>query len=277
MGLDLQKECLHYLKKEKPSVSIGKLKAHIAWRQVFLRRFEMPYLEVFVTTHCNLKCKNCSNLIPTLSDKHHIDFTSIKNSMEALLSKINCLFRLKIHGGEAFLHPRICDLIGFFDKQDKIKSLRITTNGTLIPSDDILRRIAESKVVVQISDYTLVQSKVNELIGKFKQFGVKYVYLKNQEWYDMGDCLRRDTSRYDDCSVKRCTSLYDGKIYVCSRAAIMAKKGYVPDEGIDVNLTKKELRRKIKELYCGKFSEACSYCDGDTHFSHIVVAGEQAE
>lgn len=277
MGLDLQKECLHYLKKEKPSVSIGKLKAHIAWRQVLLRRFEMPYLEVFVTTHCNLKCKNCSNLIPTLSDKHHIDFTSIKNSVEALLSKIDCLYRLKIHGGEAFLHPQLCDLIDYFDKQDKIKSLRITTNGTLIPSDDILCRIAESKAVVQISDYASIQSKVNELIDKFKQYGVRYVYLKDQEWVDMGDCQIRDISRYDECTVKRCTSLYDGKIYVCSRAAIMTQKGYVLDEGIDVNLAKKELRRKIKMLYCGKLSEACRYCDGDTYFSHIVIAGEQVE
>ncbi len=277
MKLDIQKECLHYLKKEQPSMSIGKLKAQIAWRQTFLHRFELPYLEVFVTTHCNLKCKNCSNLIPSLSNKRHMDYTAIKNSVETLLSKIDCIYRLKIHGGEAFLHPQLCDLINYFDSQDKIKSLRITTNGTLMPSDDVLSRIAGSKVVVQVSDYALSQSKVDELIDKFKQFGVKYVYLKNQEWVDMGDGQRRDISRYDECTVKRCTSLYDGKIYVCSRAAIMSQKGYLADEGISVNLTKRELRRKIKNLYCGKLSEACRYCDGDTHFSHIVIAGEQSE
>ena len=103
------------------------------------------------------------------------------------------------------------------------------------------------------------------------------MYLKNQEWVDMGNCQSRDTSRFDECTVKRCTSLYDGKIYVCSRAAIMTQKGYVTDEGINVSLTKKELHKKIKELYSGKLSTACRYCDGDTHFSHIVTAGEQAE
>lgn len=275
MSLDLRKECLHYLKKEMPDVKVWKLKAGILWRQLFLRQYEMPYLEVFVTTHCNLKCKNCSNLIPLLTDKHHLEIAEIKKSIEILLSKIDCLYRLKIHGGEALLHPRLCDIIDFVEGQSKIKSIRIATNGTIIPSNDVLSRIASSKIIVQISDYDLCKNRVQVLIEKLKNFGVRYVYLKDQEWSDMGDFRRRETNRYDECTVKRCTSLYDGKIYVCSRTAIMAHNYNVDDEGIDVGLCKKELRKMMLVLYKGERSKACLYCDGDTHFSNKVQAGEQ--
>lgn len=275
MKLNIRSECLHYLKKQLPDISENKLRSGIIWRQVFLRRFEMPYLEIFVTTCCNLKCKNCSNLIPPLSDKHHIAFDDIRHSIEVLLSKIDCLYRIKIHGGEAFLHPQLCKIIEFLDSKSKIKSIRITTNGTLIPSDDILRHLAESKTVVQISDYSLQASKCVELIAKLKSFGVKCVWLQDQQWVDMGDCRQRETNRYDECKIKRCTSMYEGKIYVCSRAAIMAHNGFIADEGIDVNASKNELCRMLKKLYVGDYSSACLHCDGDTHFAHTVQVGEQ--
>lgn len=275
MNFNLRKECLHYLKKEMPDVGVRKLKMGIVWRQLFLHRFEIPYLEVFVTTYCNLKCKNCSNLIPSMANKHHVELTEIKKSVDTLLSKIDCLYRVKIHGGEAFLHPQLCDIIDYFDGQSKIKSIRITTNGTLIPSDDVLKRIANSKVVVQISDYAFCKNNATKLIDTLKKFKIRYVYLKDQEWVDMGDCLRRETSRYNECTIKRCTSLYKDKIYVCSRAAIMAYNGNIEDEGININLRKKELRKRVLELYKGKWSEACLHCDGDTHFANVVRAGEQ--
>lgn len=275
MKLNLQKECLHYLAKDLPNESIQKLKAKIVWRQTMLRRFEMPYLEIFVTTHCNLKCKYCSNLIPNIHSKQHIDFDKIKKSVEMLLSKIDYLYRVKIHGGEVLLHPQLCDIIDFFNGLSKIQSIRITTNGTIMPTDEILQRIANSKIVVQVSDYNLSNSKAIELIEKFKTFGVRYMYLKDQEWFDMGDCRCREANRNNECTIKRCTAFYNGKIYVCSRAAIMAQQGDIPDEGIDVCLNEKELRGKIKKLYLGEYKIACLHCDGDTHFSHKVQAGEQ--
>ena len=277
MNLNLRGECLHYYQKELPVVSIRKLKTRIAFRQCILHKFEMPYLEVFVTTHCNLRCKHCSNLIPSLHDKRHIEFTEIKHDIETLLSKIDCLYRIKIHGGEVFLHPQLYDIIDFINWQSKIVSIRITTNGTIIPSDEVLRNISDSKVVVQISDYGLVKSKVPELIAKFNDFGIRYVYLKDQKWFDMGDCRRREKSRYDECTIKRCTSLYNGKIYVCSRAAIMGHNDHITGAGVDINLDKKKFRREIRSLYSGKKCEECFYCDGDTHFACEVPAGEQGE
>ncbi len=277
MKLDIQKECLHYLRKENKGKSDFKLMTGIRFRQKFLHKFEIPYLEVFITTNCNLKCKHCSNLIPSLEDKRNLDITIIKSTVETLLSKIDCLYRLKVHGGEVFLHPQLCDIIDFLKTQQKIKSIRLTTNGTIIPSDEVLKHIANSNIVVQISDYNLKNTKVQVLIDKLQSFGIAYAYLKEQKWRDMGGFTLRDESRFDECSVKRCTSVFYGKIYVCSRAAIMAKQGIIPDEGIPISLDKHNLKKSINEMYSGKYCAACQYCDGDTHFAKTIKAGEQKE
>ncbi len=121
----------------------------------------------------------------------------------------------------------------------------------------------------------LDKNKCEQLIEKLKKFGVHYIYLKDQTWKDMGEVFHRGSNRFDDCNMKRCTSLYEGKIYVCSRAAIMAKMGKVPDEGIPLTLPAKRLKTELKRLYSGKYSKACSYCDGDTQYAIEIVAGEQ--
>ena len=46
-------------------------------------------------------------------------------------------------------------------------------------------------------------------------------------------------------------------------------------EGICVFTDTKTFRAQIKALYEGKMSDACFFCDGDTHFAPEIEAGEQ--
>ena len=271
----IRKECLHYWQKENKKISKFHLYSQIWFRQVVLKKFEIPYLEMFITTKCNLRCKHCSNLIPTLNNRQNYEISTLIEWLDELLSKIDCLYRLKIHGGEVFLHPRLAEFVAYVKNQPKIKSIRLTTNGTIIPADNILQLIASSKIVVQISDYRLANIKTQQLIDKFKKFGVRYIYLKDQTWKDFGGITLRDGNRFNDCSIKRCSSFYEGKIYVCSRAAIMTESGYIPDDGISVYLPKNQLRQQLKKMYAGKLSIACNYCDGDTKYAKDISAGEQ--
>lgn len=275
MRLNIRKECLHYWQKENKKISRLQSSFQIWFRHVVLRKFEIPYLEMFITTKCNLRCKHCSNLIPELNSRQNYEISILIEWLDELLSNIDCLYRLKIHGGEVFLHPRLADFIAYVNNQPKIKSIRLTTNGTIIPADSILQLIANSKIVVQISDYRLPTTKTQQLIEEFKKFGVKYIYFKDQTWKDFGEVALRGSNRFDDCGMKRCSSFYEGKIYLCSRAAIMTKSGYIPDDGISVYLPKNQLRRQLKKMYGGKLSIACDYCDGDTKYANSISAGEQ--
>ena len=57
----IRKECLHYWQKENKKISKFQLYSQIwvrqdsqIWfRQVVLKKFEIPYLEMFITTKCN--------------------------------------------------------------------------------------------------------------------------------------------------------------------------------------------------------------------------------
>ena len=268
-------ESLHYLQKIAPQHSLLCHKAELFLRQYVLNKTEIPYVEMFVTTRCNLRCKYCSNLIPYLTVKEDERFEDVTEDLRLLLEKVDCIYRLKIHGGEVFLHPELKSIVEFVDSQPKIKSVRIATNGSIVPSQEVLGCLANSKAVVQISDYSFTQNKREELLKALTANGVKYIFLEGQEWRDMGEVAARKESSYEECSIKRCVSLCDGKIYLCSRTAIIAKLGLCADEGINVGLPRREFAKELKKLYSGKYSSACMMCDGDTERAQIIKAGEQ--
>lgn len=99
--------------------------------------------------------------------------------------------------------------------------------------------------------------------------------LKDHKWKDFSKVAFQDSGIFDNCKMKRCSSFYEGKIYVCSRAAIMTKSNYILDDKISIYLPKKQFRKQLKRLYLGYYSNACYYCDGDSKYAKDVSAGEQ--
>ena len=274
MEVNVFKECLHYQHKNKKGLRVIHFFL-IFLRQKIFRKFEVPYIEFFVTTKCNLRCAHCSNLIPYIKDSTNIPFFEFKKELDALLEKIDCLYRLKLHGGEVLLHPELCEMISYADDLKKIKSIRLATNGTIMPSKKVLKTLAESKVVVQISDYPDFSDRAKKLVEAFNKYSVKYVLLQDRKWQDMGEIKKRELNRFDICSITRCTSLFRGKIYVCSRAAMMKEIEYHCYDCIDLKVNKREFRSELLRLYKGKYSKACFYCDGNTKFAKEIPAGEQ--
>lgn len=247
----------------------------IWFRQKVLGKFEIPYLEVFITTKCNLRCEKCSSCIPYL--KAHRDWSKEQfiSDLEAVLEKTDRLYRLKLHGGEVFLNPDLPAIIEYVKKQKKILSVRLTTNGTVIPDQKILEVLRGSRVVVQISDYPLENTKRDQLVRLLEKNRIRYVCLRDQVWQDMGDFSLRSSSRYELCSIRRCTSMYDGRIHVCSRAAVMREEWKTGGMGIPVHTDRRSFRRAMRRLYKKKDDDACMHCDGDTEFAPLTEAGKQ--
>lgn len=258
--------------KKKIFFKILIIKLWIYIKQTILKLNEIPYLEMMVTTNCNLRCKGCSNLIPH-TIKEDISYKEIKEDIDILLNKINYLYRLKIHGGEVFLHREFKEIIDFLGKQKKIGSIRIATNGTIIPTEEILKAMKKNNIVVQISDYKINSATIEKLKKNLKENDIEYKYLKDREWNDMGSFQRRSFNRKKLCSLKRCTSFYKGRIYICSRAMIMKKIGYIKETN-SLIIRDKNFRSELKRFF-ELDNEACNYCDGDTEYSKIIQPGIQ--
>jgi len=271
------RECARYLRKAKDiGENIDELTKLVWHRQNVEGKFELAYLEMFVTTKCNLNCKGCSNLIPSCSGQEHINKQVIFDSIDSLLKKIDRLYRLKLHGGEVLLHPELVEIIDYIGSQEKIVSLRLTTNGTIIPSEQVLKVIKKRNLVIQISDYKIANSKVVQLIELLKAKGIRYTLPFDAAWRDMGGFERRDSCRREKCTIGKCNSMMDGKIFICSRAAMMDKLGIIKSESLSV-FEQENFRQKLENLLNTKDYESCWHCDGNTKHAKAIPIAEQRE
>ena len=270
-------EIAHYIRKERifPIKRLYFL-ARAFVRDVFVRYSDMPYLEVFVTTRCNLRCEKCSNLIPFLMIQEDNSISKVISNIELLLKYVKTIYRFKIHGGEVFLHPELPKLIHYVRSNKKLFSIRLATNGSILPNNEILDSLSESKIVVQISDYEVSSDKIQKLKEVLDKHKIRYVHLKNQSWRDMGDFSNRESSRFPNCTIKRCTSMIGDELFICSRAAMALKENKISETNRVkfTDLTVKAFKNALKDLYT-KPNEACFHCDGDTVFASKTPAGRQ--
>jgi len=275
--VDRCRECARYLRKAKDgNANIDELAEMIWHRQNIEKKFEIPYLEMFITTKCNLNCEGCSNLIPDCKDQEHIEKQVIFDAIDNLLKKLDRLYRLKLHGGEVLLHPQLAEIIDFVGRKRKIISLRLTTNGTIIPSEEVLAVIKKRNLVIQISGYKIPNSKTQQLIELLDAKGVRYTMPYDEAWRDMGGFDRRDNCRRLDCTIGRCNSMLDGKIFICSRAAMMDKLGIVKSESLSVS-GEVDFRQRLVNLLNTKDYKSCWHCDGNTKHAKPLPIAKQME
>ena len=276
MDLGRYENCKLHFQKESDSYK-KKLFRQMWLRQKVFKKFEMPYLEVMVTTRCNLSCVGCANLIPQCKPQFHVDKNIIFASLDRLLHNVDRIYHFKINGGEALLHPQLYDILMYVGKcnqpKKKFYSLRLTTNGTIIPTEQILNAIKQVGIVVQISDYHLDSAK--KLMQVLDEHKIPYRFFRDQTWNDMGGFEKRPRNCRSMCSVSKCVVLLENKIYICPRAAIMDRLDIAQGDCVEVFQSKKMFQKNMIDLYNNQNINACWYCDGDTEFSHKIPAGIQ--
>ena len=227
----------------------------------------IPYIELVVTPKCNLNCAGCANLMPCYDKAApHIDFDVLKNSLDALFSISKRIETIKFIGGEPFLYSRLGELVAYAAKNKSVKNIIITTNGSVTPKKAILEGISHPKVIVDISDYPMVNSQ--SFIDHLKSNNIAYRLIEFSSWFDYGETNVRNMPdemlklSFQKCASAECKTLLNGKLYICPRAAHGAVLSLIPtdeNEFVDI-LAKKEERRSFKKLYSRPFINACDYC-----------------
>ena len=247
------------------------------------KEIDLYKLDMIITTICNLNCANCNEFLPYYKEKRESSFDEVKNNIDLIFSKIDYICQFNIIGGETFLHKdlkRILEYLGA-NYGDKVGYFCIITNGTVIPTNEVLGMLSRYDIGVSISDYALsfaYESKVNELCKKFEENKIEYMRNQSIEWYDLG--FPRNTFFYDEDTVcqhmKKCNTLcqvlYCEKIWYCAMACCAYNGGIFP-EGKDDYLDLKaidgtDLQSKKKILdYCNGnvengYLQMCKYCGG---------------
>lgn len=97
------------------------------------------FLVLWVGTKCTLKCRDCCNLIPYLTQKSY-EVNDIVANIEYITENMD-IEVLQIQGGEPFTHKDISKVIEICAMNSKIHKIEIASNGTVMPSEEAINII----------------------------------------------------------------------------------------------------------------------------------------
>jgi len=253
-------------------------------------KFYIPRIALSVTNQCSLKCQDCANLMPYCQEKYSIEVEEQIKDIKQLLTYVDGIVNIEVIGGEPFVYRELPRLLEYLCNEPKIRFIEITTNGTIIPSEEVMKSLNQKNLCVYISDYGEInEKKAKQLYQMLIENKVNCCYMYSKEWILPGGINRRRKSRYRlkyeyyHCFARKiCKTMYRGKLYVCGRAPILDELGLLTDETSYLDIrkldgTKNKGADKIKQFFNNQYAECCDYCDCHSDKSFLVKAGLQVE
>lgn len=243
-------------------------------------------VDAVVTEGCSLKCKDCSNLMQYYKKPKAADLQLLQDSTENILSNIDAVFEWRILGGEPFIYKNLHEYIDYLSNKSKIKSIIIYTNGTIVPSDLLIKSIKESKAIVDISNYGELSRNIETLQRIFDEHRIPYA-LKEPEWTDSGRITKKQNldeelleQRFFNCCTRDVLTLLHGYMYRCPFSANLMNlsKDYIDELDRIYVGDKKDIsiREKLNKLYKSKkYLSACDNCNGRDFSTPFVETAVQ--
>jgi organic radical activating enzyme len=268
-----------YLNKQDVKYTWYKNIASI-WPFIHKQKVHIFQTDVLVTEKCNLACSFCNMFIPHYELPKHRDTQIILNDIDSYFNLVDYVSIFHLVGGEPFLHPNIKDIIEYILEKysDKIDKFIITTNGTVLPKDEILEVLKNNNVILSVSNYSnkleKLKSKVEKVVDTYQINNINHYVRNNIEWYDFGDLRIKNNmseeeliNHFDSCTAPF-RGLNDGKFYYChlNTSAVLTKLFPLNDNDY-VNLSDVSSEDLIKfdlgftELGYITFCDNCNGCN----------------
>jgi organic radical activating enzyme len=250
------------------------------WPFVLKQKVHIFQTDVLVTEKCNLACSFCNMFIPHYELPKHRDTQIILSDIDSYFNLVDYVSIFHLVGGEPFLHPNIKDIIEYILEKysDKIDKFIITTNGTVLPKEEILEVLKNNNVILSVSNYSnkleKLKSKVEKVVDTYQVNNINHYVRNNIEWYDFGDLRIKNNmseeeliNHFDSCTAPF-RGLNDGKFYYChlNTSAVLTKLFPLNDNDY-VNLSDVSSEDLIKfdlgftELGYITFCDNCNGCN----------------
>jgi len=250
------------------------------WPYKLLQKVHIFQTDIMVTEKCNLNCSYCNMFIPHYDSPTHKNVDGIFFDIDSYFNVVDYVSIFHLVGGEPFLHPNIKDIIEYVEKKysSRIDKFIITTNGTVLPKEEVLETLKHSNVILSVSNYTdeleKLSKKVNRVINTYKDLKINHYVRDNIKWYDFGDLRLKKNKSIEDLikHFDRCTApfrgLNGGKFYYChlNTSAVLTKK-FPLNENDYVDLSQVSRENLIKfdlgftDLGYITFCDNCNGCN----------------
>lgn len=278
--------CDYFYTRASEGVSEDKKKEYLDEKRKLLedkQKVILPRTPLMITTRCTLRCKECANLMPYYEKPKDYSADEIISWIKNVCDAVDEWICLELVGGEPFMYKDFERILTYALAQEKIQTVEVATNGTLIPSENIMQLLKNKKVIVKISEYPNIVD-YNRIIDRLKENGIRHELVYAMKWSRTGSLTHRGRSmlevhtQYLNCgNAKMCRTILNGKLYVCSKAASLMEIGAATDiEFIDLK-TRENLRERIRDFLRLTYSEACNYCDLGTSAEELIEPAVQVE
>lgn len=257
---------------------------------------EIDQVYLNITTKCTLRCRDCSTFMPYVDNPCIYDSKVIMKDFYNLLDCLGHTRIVNFYGGEPMLHPDLPKMIGELREEKRIDRITIITNATIEPSEELISVLKQdSRVLIRISDYGELSSKVEKIVTTFSDNDIAYE-VANYTYWDRpseiapsNDTEEELVSKFRACVACNVLFLLNRKAYLCSTSSAVCNIGGFPvSESNYVDMEKHEdCLSRLKECVTdfigrkkrGQYIDACKYCSGMhcIHFADKVPVAVQTK
>jgi organic radical activating enzyme len=267
---------------------------------------QMPSISLLATLKCNLKCRLCCVYSPFYKNPYHPEKEFLFKCIDRYFEVVDHVSLFTISGGEPLIRSDLDEIVSYlYSYHDRFDRFEIITNGTIIPSDNLLKALGAygKKSEILIDDYGPDLSKEAERAYKaFSSLKKARVRLRDYHseaahcggWVDFGvskNCIKKSDSEakalFNKCAYPQklgfCISYINGKLWSCTPLFRLVELGNLPAlpeevfDFFDNNIPDEKLRQQIKNLYNANCLSSCAYCNGLCDDSERFLPAEQLE
>lgn len=251
----------------------------------FVYKYNKVYLSTISylpSTICNLKCEACLNFNPYADKFYTRPIDKIKEDIDLFFKHVDKVMTFHVSGGEPMLYPNIGEVIEYLDNNygDRIHTFRTVTNGTVVPSDELLKTLSKCNIEVTVDDYREAVPQYKEkfeiLLGKLVDYKVKFYIFKVDNWIDLAplqtdyfDWNEEQLEIHFDMCCQSWNEFRDGKIFSCNYdgyATVAGINEIQKEEIYDLTQHTVEKNKELVEFRLGYnskgYTNLCKHCRG---------------
>ena len=254
----------------------------------------IPYLEVEITDHCNLRCAHCTHHSPYM-DPGFYPLDEFRRDVSNLSKAARVQTSIRVMGGEPLLNQQVTEYVRALKESNLSERVGLCTNGILL--DHALQHSLELFSLLDFMDVLIYPTPFQErVMANISMVRLAYPNLElhpmspGNFWYEDFASRIPDGKVVDqiwqDCGMKNCNAIYQGRFVRCvqtyRKPRFLAKVG-VPaidqdafsglvdwtrdfrDGGDSVSLSSPTLADDLREFLARKTClEACNWCLGQS-------------
>lgn len=252
-------------------------------------KFYISDLAVVTDFTCNLNCRGCGQHTPEIKklpdEIKNVDIEQVYKDLDKISQAVDGIGRIALAIGEGFLNRNLEGMMEYYHKNDKILSMNVPTNGTIVPKQNILNKMHQYGVTATITRYEVVPEEKRATVrNAMKENGISVVTFENRKWQlheyssQITSSEKETSKKYQHC--ERYFMLIQGKLWKCVTDATRVMGGLREEREGDSLLindaTVEEVRAFLLEKSNLPHLDSCYHCRGNVGSMVIEIpAGEQ--